>query len=146
MSQADDDKADFVLNFLGELLEQAEKSRAHMARTLSPFKLNLRQILFLKKLEGEVKSVAELAAEFRLPGADLRDLCEWYSTAGYLEFVGMPYRGYRLTALGQRVLDSKWDEIERLRQRVMDRVSPLNIESVAGTLKDLNDGFFQGLD
>ena len=146
MSPSDDDKADFALNFLGELLEQAEKARGHLSRTLSPFKLNLRQILFLKKLEGEAKSVAELAAEFRLPGADLRDLCEWYCTAGYLEFVGMPYRGYRLTALGQRVLDSKWDEIERLKQRVMDRVSPLNIESVAGTLRELNDGFFQGLD
>ena len=103
MSQADDDKADLALNFLGELLEQAEKARGHLTRTLSPFKLNLRQILFLKKIEGEVKSVSELAAEFRLPGADLRDLCEWYCSAGYLEFVGMPYRGYRLTELGQRV-------------------------------------------
>ncbi|MFA5508366.1 MAG: hypothetical protein WC314_20095 [Vulcanimicrobiota bacterium] len=146
MTQSEAEKADFVLNFLGELLEQAERARINMRRTLAPFKLSLRQVLFLKKLEGEGKGVAELAAEYRLSSSEARDLCQWYANAGYLEFVGMPYRGYRLTALGRRVLDSKWVEIERLRQSVMDRVSPLNVESVAGLLRDLNEGFFQGLD
>lgn len=141
MSMQEDKDAGLVS--LGRLLQESNKADDLMTRALSPFKLSLSQLLFLKRLEDGEKAVGELAAQTRLSETELDKRAKELSSLG---FVKQSKGCCHLTDLGKQVLDSKWDEVERLRRYMADRISPLTLESVAVLLAELNGGYFQGLD
>jgi hypothetical protein len=138
-------ETDTNLDFLGRLLWESEGAKTLMSKSLSPFKLDLGQILFLKRFDGGEKTVVELKGDSQQSEESIRSLVQGLSSQGYLDSGGGS-NTFVLSTLGRRVLDSKWDEVERLRRYLSERISPLTLEAVVGLLRELNGGYFQGLE
>lgn len=134
------------LDFLAQLLSQSQSSHKLMQKSLSPYRLELRELLFLKRFEAGQLTIHQLTSGSARTEEELQPLLEELTSQGYLESAEGSSRAYSLSALGRRALDSKWDEVERLRVYMSERMSPLTLEAVVGLLKELNAGYFQGLD
>lgn len=134
---------DAGLGSLARLLEESRSADQLMKKALSPFKLSLQQLLLLKRLEDGEKSPADLATRLNVPVKELTEQVRRLDSQGFLSHSA---GRCRLTALGLRVLESKWEEVERLKRYMTDRISSLTLDSVGALLADLNGGYFQGLD
>ena len=134
-----------------ELVEQiaainseSAQLRAALGKAISPFALSLDQVLLLKRLNGETKSVSELAEHYQFTAPKMRSVLQSFAELNLAEFVGLPNRGYRLTTLGERVLEKKLPELERLAYFLEHRTNKEELEQLVQLLNTLNTNFFHG--
>lgn len=134
-----------LVQSLAEISNQSEQLRGSLRKVLSPFTLTLDQVLLLQRLQGGPQSVASLAESYQLTPSRMRSVLQSFAELNLVEFVGLPTRGYKLTALGKKVLDSKLPELERLAYFLENRTSKKQLEQLMELMQAVNTDFLAGL-